>query len=84
MSDLYDDAHEAAAHEEAIESLASETRLPAHAVRAVYEREYARLKSEASVREFLLLFTVRRAREALARFDEGGGQSGPEAAVTRP
>ena len=65
MRELYDGEIEAAAHEEAIGSLIAETRMPPHAVRVVYEQEYSRLKAEARVKDFLLLFTVRRAREAL-------------------
>jgi hypothetical protein len=67
MAGLYDSAAEEAAHEEAIEALVNETCLPAHAVRTVYEREYARLKPDARIRDFLLLFTIRRARETLLR-----------------
>ena len=67
MPGLYASPHEAAAHEEAIDALAAETQLPVQAVRTVYEQQYARLAQEARVKEFLLLFTVRRAKEALRR-----------------
>ena len=67
MPELYDSPHEAAAHEEAIDALAAETHLPLQAVRTVYEQQYVRLAQEARVKEFLLLFTFRRAKEALRR-----------------
>jgi hypothetical protein len=62
---LYDTAAEASAHRDAIEALIEETRLPAEVVRDVYERELGALKDSARVKDFLVLFTVRRAREAL-------------------
>jgi|KBSSwiStaDraftv2_1062776.scaffolds.fasta_scaffold1693144_2 hypothetical protein len=65
MPELYDSPSEAAAHEEAIDALVAEMNLPPNAVRTVYEQEYVRLRHEARVKEFLLLFTFRRAREAL-------------------
>ena len=65
MDNLYETAVEANAHEEAIASLVEETHLPADVVRSVYERELTQLKPGAKVKDFLLLFTVRKAREAL-------------------
>jgi hypothetical protein len=62
---LYDTPAEASAHHDAIESLIEETNLPADIVRNVYERELGVLKDSARVKDFLVLFTVRRAREAL-------------------
>ena len=67
MPTPYDTTSEAALHEDAIEALIAETHLPPHAVRSAYEREYQRLRTEAQVKDFLVLFTVRRAREALRR-----------------
>jgi len=65
MSTLYETAVEASAHEEAIASLVEETHLPPDLVRSVYERELTQLKPGAKVKDFLLLFTLRKAREAL-------------------
>ena len=65
MNTLYESPVEANAHEEAIASLVEETQLPADLVRSVYERELIQLKPVAKVKDYLLLFTVRRAREAL-------------------
>ena len=62
---LYETIAEASAHHEAIESLIAETGLPADVVKDVYERELGTLKRGARVKDFLLLFTVRKAREAL-------------------
>jgi uncharacterized protein DUF3562 len=65
MTNLYDSPVEATAHEEAIASLIEETRLPPDVVRRVYEREFVQLKPAARVKDYLLLFTLRKAREAL-------------------
>ncbi len=65
MTDLYETAVEATAHEEAIASLIEETHLPEDVVRRVYEQELIQLKPGARVKDYLLLFTVRRARAAL-------------------
>lgn len=68
MSLPYDTEIEAAAHEKAIDALISETRLPSQAVRTVYEREYERLKPSTRVKDYLLVLTVRRTKEALRHF----------------
>lgn len=52
-------------NQDAIQSLAEETRHPVPIVTQVYEAEFARLKADARVTEFLVLFASRRAREAL-------------------
>ena len=52
-------------HDEAIQSLATETRLPAEVVRSVFESEFAQLKDGAQVKDFLVLFAIRRTRAAL-------------------
>ena len=67
MDQLYDTTAEASAHEGAIESLVAETQLPPDVVRDAYERELERLKPDARVKDFLLLFTVRNTREALRK-----------------
>src|SRR5215470_15991751 len=53
------------AHDEAIHSLAAETRLPTDVVRSVFESEFVRLRDDARVKDFLLLFAMRRTRGAL-------------------
>ena len=63
--DLYETPTEAHAHEDAIESLAAETRMPPAHVRSVYERELIRLKPDARIKDYLLVFAIRKAREAL-------------------
>lgn len=70
MNGLYDTSAEADVHADAIDSLAEETHLPADVVRDVYERVLVQLKPDARVKDFLVLFAVRRAREALR--SEGG------------
>lgn len=52
-------------HDEAIQSLAAETRLPNEVVRSVFESEFVRLKDGAQVKDFLVLFAMRRTRGAL-------------------
>jgi hypothetical protein len=65
MDNLYESSIEATAHEEAIASLIEETHLPEDVVRRVYEHELVQLKPGARVKDYLLLFTVRKTREAL-------------------
>ncbi len=64
-TDLYETAVEATAHEDAIASLVEETHLPEEVVRQAYEHELVLLKPGARVKDYLLLFTVRKTREAL-------------------
>ena len=56
---------EEALHRLAIEELAQDVGHPIENVRAVYEGEYARLKADARVTDYLRLFATRRARETL-------------------
>lgn len=65
MSDLYESIVEATAHEGAIASLIGETQLPERIVGSAYEHQLVRLKPGARVNDYLLLFAVRRIREAL-------------------
>ena len=62
-------AHQAdrsdAVHAEAIATLAKDTHHPLPVVRRIYEVEYARLKAEAKVTDYLVLFACRRTRDAL-------------------
>ena len=48
-----------------IEMIASETHRPFDEVKRVYEGEFARLKSDAQVFDYLVVFAVRRTRAAL-------------------
>lgn len=50
-----------------IETIAVETHRPFDEVKRVYDDEYARLKSEALVFDYLVLFASRRTRAVLAR-----------------
>jgi hypothetical protein len=65
MTGLYDTDAEARAHEDVIESLVAESRMPRELVRSVYERELVRLKPGARVKDYLLLLAERKARERL-------------------
>jgi hypothetical protein len=67
MDQLFENPAEADAHADAIESLVAETHLPHDVVRAAYEHELVRLKPEARVKDYLLLFTIRNTREVLRR-----------------
>src|SRR5262245_23000783 len=52
-------------HDETIQALAAETRLPAEVVRSVFEAELVRLRDDARVKNFLESFAMRRTRGAL-------------------
>jgi len=65
MTNLYESSNDATAHEEAIASLIEETHLPQDVVRRAHEHELVQLKPSARVKDYLLLFTIRRTREAL-------------------
>ena len=60
-------AHEEAINVDAIASLAAETQRPLPIVKQVYEAEFARLKANARITDYLVLFASRRAREMLAQ-----------------
>ena len=67
MPALYKDQKDEALHRRAIEKLARKIRRPISRVKTVYEDEYARLKINAKVTDFLGLIASRRARVALLR-----------------
>ena len=67
MQYLADNPSEEALHQVAIEELAQEVHQPVANVKAIYESEYARLKCEAKIMDYVPLFASRRAREALRR-----------------
>ena len=67
MSELYNDTDEEATSRGAIEALALETNRPLAEVKHVYEIELARLKSDARIADYVLLFASRRARASLSR-----------------
>jgi hypothetical protein len=48
-----------------ITSLAQEMRCPLPVVKQVYEAELARLKADARITDYLVLFAARRTRDAL-------------------
>lgn len=66
MPTLYATAHEEALHSHAIQALAVETGHAPALVRTVWERELAALAADARIRDYLPIFTLRKAREALA------------------
>ena len=51
----------------AIEEIALESGRPLSEVKSIYEAELARLKADANIRDYLLLFASRRTREALVQ-----------------
>lgn len=59
--------HSQAVHRAAIAELVESTRQPLTEVEQVYEAEFTRLKSNARVTDYLVLFAVRRTRDALLR-----------------
>ena len=56
---------EANVHEDAINALIAETHVAPDIVRNTYRRTLAQLESDARLTEFLVLFAVRKTREAL-------------------
>ena len=62
---LYKDSDDQAQHDRAMRSLALELRVPEVSVRMVYEDELRRLMTDVHVREFLVVFARRGARECL-------------------
>lgn len=64
---LYVNRDDETLHQRAIEQLAQKVDQPVAGVRAVYEGEFARLKSDAKITQYLALITRRRAHEALLR-----------------
>ena len=62
---VYDSQAEREQHAQAVEALAVESNRDVFEVRQVYERTYAALKSEATVKDYLPLFVTRRVRALL-------------------
>jgi hypothetical protein len=67
MRRLYENKDEETFHQRAIEGLAQETAQPIAGVKAVYEVEFIKLKSDAKITAYLALLARRRARESLRR-----------------
>jgi Protein of unknown function (DUF3562) len=59
------DRNEDAMHDDAIATLAKETHHPIPVVRRVFEAEYARLKADARIPDYLMLFAARHTRHTL-------------------
>ncbi len=66
MAELYNDSDEQATCLGAIEELAQKTNRPFAEVKEVYEFEFARLKTDARVTDYLVLFASRRTRDRLS------------------
>jgi Protein of unknown function (DUF3562) len=67
MPSPYRDRDEEALQQGAIEEIAQALSQPIGAVKPVYDGEYARLKADARVTDYLALLAARRARETLLR-----------------
>jgi hypothetical protein len=67
MAQLYNDSDEQANCLGAIEDLAQETKRPFAEVREVYEVEFARLKVDARIMDYVALFASRRTRARLSQ-----------------
>jgi hypothetical protein len=57
--------NEDAINQNTITSLAQEMHYPLPVVKQVYEAEFARLKADARISDYLVLFAARRTRDAL-------------------
>jgi hypothetical protein len=67
MAQLYNDSDEQANCLGAIEDLAEETKRPFAEVKEVYEVEFARLKVDARIMDYVALFASRRTRARLSQ-----------------
>ena len=67
MEQNHSSAHIKRNSNDIIEMIATETHRPFEEVRRVYEDEYARLKSDARIFDYLALFATRQTRAVLAR-----------------
>ena len=65
MPDVSAARDQTAINEDAITSIAQEMHYPLPVVKRVYEAEFARLKADARVTDYLVLFAARRTRDAL-------------------
>ena len=65
MQVIYENSAEQALHDGAIDALADEMKIDVSEVRAVYEREYVRLRRAARVRDFLPVLVARHTRDVL-------------------
>jgi hypothetical protein len=59
------DRNEDAINQDVISSIAQEMHYPLPVVRRVYEAEFARLKADARITDYLVLFAARHTRDAL-------------------
>ena len=59
------DLSENAINQDVITSIAREMNYPVPVVRRVYEAEFARLKADARITDYLVLFAARHTRDAL-------------------
>lgn len=59
------DRNEDAINQDTIATLASEMHYPLPVVKRVYEAEFSRLKADARVTDYLVLFAARRTRDVL-------------------
>lgn len=59
------DRNQDAINQDAITSIAREMHYPLPIVKRVYEAEFARLKANARITDYLVLFAARRTRDAL-------------------
>ncbi len=59
------DRDENAINQDAITSIAKEMHYPLPVVKRIYDAEFARLKAEARITDYLVLFAARRTRDAL-------------------
>jgi hypothetical protein len=61
------DVDQESIHRDAIAELAKVTHRPTPIVARIFEEQFARLKSQARVKDYLVLFASRRTRELLSR-----------------
>jgi len=59
------DVDQESIHRDAIAEIAKVTHRPVPVVRRIFEEQFARLKSQARVTDYLVLFAIRRTRDLL-------------------
>lgn len=69
----YNSPNEERLHLQAMQQIARESGDNLQRIRQIYEGELSRLQADARIRDYLILLTARRVREALAR-REGGAR----------
>jgi hypothetical protein len=83
VTELYASASERELHRSAIQALASETGHPLAQVSALWEVELGSMAADVRVRDYLVIFVLRKTREALAALRPVDAAQRPQAGMPR-